>query len=634
MADVTIDNGSDLAGQLELFEASAEADASAAEQALARPASHTSNLPPQIKRVWVQNFKGYERFDVRLGRFNVLVGANNAGKSTLLQAIDLIYALLKIHSESGRLASSGRLLPPGILPVATLRDLFHNGVWRTGNEYVPAVVGAEFIDGSRVEFGIRLLFGNGNSRVREQVGMTDSRLATLLSHPAVWVPSAVGIVREEEYRTAARRTGLISGGRHNEVLRNLLYGLKQESPDRFDRLQSILQARFNGQLAGVTFDEALDQFVSTDFASSKGAQHDLFSAGAGFVQVVQLLAFVLNGSASIVLLDEPDAHLHSSLQRVVIEILDELAASESFQVVLATHSKEIINFVDPTRLILIEDSSSTAEPVGDAVTPMTILRSMGDIDNVDAYSFVKNRRCLFVEGQSDLTILGRFAATLKNRSFTGDDRVVAVAAGGVDKFDHVRQLEVLERILGASIHTLQVRDRDAMIDDDRQQIIDAAPRPMHVLLLDSIESYLIHPRVIGRVIDEIASERGMDVRASEDEVRELAMEATESLRDDTIDRIATKYIEIARSNNMMVVANQANPKAREALAAAWDTLEERLTLVSGKRLLALIRSRVQNAYGVNFGNERLAESFDEDEIPEEIKGVLSRVAELSSMDRA
>lgn len=603
-----------------------------ASQALVRPASHTSDRPPAIRRVWIENFKGYKSFEVSLGRFNVLVGANNAGKSTLLQAVDLIFALLKLHADNGRLSSSGRLLPPGVVPVATLRDLFYMGVWRVRNEYVPAVVGAEFSDGSKVEFGIRLLFGNGNSQVREQIGMSESRLAALLSHPAVWVPSAVGIVRDEEYRTAARRTGLITAGRHNEVLRNLLVGLKRYEPQRFDRLQDILQARFKGQLASVDFDESLDQFVSTDYASANGSQHDLFSAGAGFVQIVQLLAFVLSGSSSIVLLDEPDAHLHSSLQRVVIEILDELAESESFQVVLATHSKEIINFVDPTRLILIEDGASAAEPVGDAVTPMTILRTMGDIDNVDAYAFVKNKRCLFVEGQSDLSILGRLAATVGNHSFTGDGRVVAVATGGVDKFDHVRQLDVLEQILGSNIHTLQVRDRDAMLEEDRAAIVASAKRAIHVLELDSIESYLVNPTVISRVINEIAEERGKTVAADPSEVERVAMEVSAAMRDDTIDRISTKFQELERLlRGGFVQPNVANPKARAALDAGWDSLPGRLRLVSGKRLLAGIRAKIQTVYGVNFGNERLAEAFKATEIDQELLDILKRIAALNEI---
>ena len=42
------------------------------------------------------------------------------------------------------------------------------------------------------------------------------------------------------------------------------------------------------------------------------------------------------------------------------------------------------------------------------------------------------------------------------------------------------------------------------------------------------------------------------------------------------------------------------------VASLWDSLDDRLTLVSGKKLLSALRERIQDAYKVNFGNERLA----------------------------
>ncbi len=54
---------------------------------------------------------------------------------------------------------------------------------------------------------------------------------------------------------------------------------------------------------------------------------------------------------------------------------------------------EVINFIDPTRLIFVQPGESEAAPMSDEVTPMTVLHSLGAIDNVDAFALVKNRRC-------------------------------------------------------------------------------------------------------------------------------------------------------------------------------------------------------------------------------------------------
>jgi hypothetical protein len=381
-------------------------------------------------------------------------------------------------------------------------------------------------------------------------------------------------------------------------------------------------------LSDAEFNEAIDQFVSAGYTSESGAAHDLFSAGAGFIQVVQLLAFVLSPDASIVLLDEPDAHLHSSLQRVVVEILDEIAVAESMQVVMATHSKEIINFVDPTRLILVENGTAKAEPVNADVTPMTILKSMGDIDNVDAYALVKNRRCIFVEGTSDEAILGRFASTLGIHAFTGDDRVIVMPTGGVDKFEHIRQLDVIESLLGGDLKSIQLRDRDCLPDEDRETLQEKSKRPMVVLERDCIESLLISADVITRAIKDIAEERSKDVDVNADDVTAMIMNATDILRDETHDRVADRLQVLARAQGEQLATNRANPAARELVAENWADVDSRLKFVSGKRLLGIVRQQIQETYGITFGNERLAETFTAAEIPTEIVDFLSKVRDI------
>ncbi|MGH2878385.1 MAG: ATP-dependent nuclease [Solirubrobacteraceae bacterium] len=622
----------DASGQSEsqlTLEIDQDTDGETAQAALASPAPVTPGRPPGLQRVWLKRFKQFEDFTLELGRFNVLVGANNSGKSTLLQAIDLLHSLLKLHREGDRLATAGRYVPAGVLPVASIKDLFWQRQTRSGNDNLAVTIGAEYTDGTRVEFGIRHLFGNMNAHVTNHNGIEGERLDELIGHRAVWVPSSVGIVPDEEYRTAARRTSLIFGGRHNEVLRNLLFQLKDTHSDRFDQLIAILEERFGARLEDVGFDETQDEYVRADFASGTNVRHDLYSAGSGFIQVVQLLAFVMTQSPSIVLLDEPDAHLHSSLQRAVIEILEDIGRDEGYQIVIATHSKEIINFIDPSRLIFVRPGDSSSAPMSEEVTPVEMLRSLGAVDSVDAVAIVRNRRCLFVEGISDVSILGRFAASLGNRALTGDDRVVVVSTGGADRFGHVEQLDVFEQMLGTAIASLEIRDRDGRIDEHREEVITRATRDLHLLERDSIESYLLVPVVIARVIREVASERSRQISVTPDEIEATLLELTDDMRQAATDRIADRY-----TNDRWHLASErasvsiANEKAREYVDTNWSDLTARLRVVSGKKLLSSLRAWIQLTYSVNFGNERLAEGFAADDIPGEIKDILDRVSAL------
>lgn len=578
----------------------------------------------RVARLWVQNFKGYEDFEVTLGDFNVLAGANNSGKSTLLQAADLVFRLVDLHRQGNHLVS-GRNVPPAILPIARLRDLWHGQRYRVRNAFVPAVVGAEFQDGALVEFGIIGPFAAANSRLIRSVGIDETHLNTLAARPAVWVPSSVGIVRDEEYRPPARRQGLIAAGRHNEILRNELFDLSRRSAE-FAELQRLLQTYFGGQLGSVRFNDLVDQFVTVEY-SEPAAQHDLYSVGAGFLQVLQLLSFILSRSPGVILLDEPDAHLHSSLQRTVIDVLDDLSRTRQMQVVLSTHSKEIINYVDPSRLILIEKGAARASGLGEAATQLTILKSLGEIDSVDAYALVRNKRCLFVEGPTDIAIVERLAARLGLTMFAGDDRVVIIPTGGADRFEHVQQLTVFEGVLGAPIASYGLRDRDGRTDDSRQALMDTAVRPLHVLELDSIESYLVEPRVLARVVASVSTERGSAACPSDEEIETIALEMSDDLKVTALDRAAERYVQDQfRASRAHPSVPEANAAARALVEANWTSLQARLRVLPGKLFLGRLRSRLQADYGVSFGNPRLVEEFAPDEIHPELIDALRAVA--------
>ena len=59
---------------------------------IAAPATGLGDITTALRtrRLWLRNFKGFVDFEVTLGEFNVLAGANNSGKSTILQGTDLL----------------------------------------------------------------------------------------------------------------------------------------------------------------------------------------------------------------------------------------------------------------------------------------------------------------------------------------------------------------------------------------------------------------------------------------------------------------------------------------------------------------------------------------------------------------
>jgi hypothetical protein len=195
----------------------------------------------------------------------------------------------------------------------------------------------------------------------------------------------------------------------------------------------------------------------------------------------------------------------------------------------------------------------------------------------------------------------------------------------------VKQLDVFEAMLGNPVGSLELRDRDGMTDDHRDKVVAAAERPLLVWELDSIESYLIGPTVIARVVNEIAVERALTVEVTEAEIEKTIDESCEELKTTALDRLGQRFTEdVWRHSGERIGVPRANEAARAMIDENWQTIEGKLRVVSGKQLLSVIRRMIQDAYGVNFGNERLAEAFVQEEVPAEIAEALRRVAELDA----
>jgi predicted ATPase len=581
--------------------------------------------PLKLRSIRARNILGFEDTEVHLADFNVLVGINNSGKSSLMRLIAFAQTLIRLHYERTQgdkvVLATGRNIDDNLLPVPHVRDLWFRGVRRVGNVWTMAELELEFETGTRVGFGLKPPFGHATSRITGP----DTRLPAddfqrLASFPIVYVPSSVGIVDREEYRTPARIGSLIAGGRAHEVLRNLLLHLHEAG--NLDDVRNVLREYFGGIISDVSFDLSSDQFISVTY--EEDSQHELFSAGAGFLQVLQLVTFIVHEKPGILLVDEPDAHLHSSLQRLVVDVLRRWSADSGFQVLLATHSKEIVNYVDADELLVVDRRQPVLTGLGEHESAISVLNSLGAIDSVDAYQVVATRKVVLVEGATDPRVLRLLAAKRGSHVFEGGSRIVVIETGGESTPAARSDLAIVERIIDRPLRSLQIRDRDARLDGHVHATEDAAPRPLHVWRRDAIESYLVVPATLARLVVE---RRGGDVAAVETAIQAFVEECTNELRDETLDRAATKYRhEVIQFEGRNVEPAEANRAARQAM----DDRDTLIRLTRGKDLLARVRGRIADAYGgVSFGNVAILKEMTHEEVDPEMWSVLAQIEALA-----
>lgn len=133
---------------------------------------------------------------------------------------------------------------------------------------------------------------------------------------------------------------------------------------------------------------------------------EVYWAGFGFQVWLQILTH-LTGAATdnVLVVDEPEIYLHPDLQRRLFQLLK----NSNKQVILATHSAEIVNEADHEDVVLVNRVKKTATRVSDADSLQEALNSIGSAQNIHLARLTKGRRILFLEGD-DYRLLRRFAS--------------------------------------------------------------------------------------------------------------------------------------------------------------------------------------------------------------------------------
>ena len=120
-----------------------------------------------------------------------------------------------------------------------------------------------------------------------------------------------------------------------------------------------------------------------------------------------LTHLIQSNESALFLIDEPDIYLHPDLQRQLLDLLRNLGPD----ILIATHSTEIINEAEADDIILINKNRTSARRIREPSELRQVFTALGSNINPILTQLAKTRRALFVEGY-DFQILSRFAQKL------------------------------------------------------------------------------------------------------------------------------------------------------------------------------------------------------------------------------
>ena len=306
----------------------------------------------KVKSIRIQRFKNLEDVQLELGDVNVLVGANNAGKSAVLQAIQFTVS-------AAQCVDSRRLTPRANYHTATVAptDLYYSPVDEVMSLSIGKPLTQNIDDGIRLDcelaaedeedhhFYVIVAKGkNGNLAVRTDGKQLWDDLSSLDRPFSMYVPGLAGIASHEAYVTPAAVRKAAARGHGNAVLRNVLWQLNHDAT-RWTRFCEQLASVFPGYSVDLQHEPQTDELVHA-FVTFSGHRLPLGLAGAGLLQVVQIMAYMNLYAPALLLLDEPDSHIHPDKQRLLLAVVQDWAADNGTRVLIATHSRHLLDTME------------------------------------------------------------------------------------------------------------------------------------------------------------------------------------------------------------------------------------------------------------------------------------------------
>ena len=571
-----------------------------------------------LTKLELKNFRCFQHHTLEIEPKSLIVGKNNAGKSTCVEALRLVSLVTeRMKNLQFRPAPRAFDLPArckGFCPSLESIEIHKECLFHRYGE-PPAMVTATFSNKSRIEIHI----GDGmllHALVYDQAGhIANTRaLVEAASIPRVSILPQIGPVQETEtrlnddYVRASVQTSRASLHFRNQIR------IFQESVTDF---KTLVASTWPGlQISGLELPEMLEKDGRISLIVRDGDfSSEIAWMGHGVQMWLQVIWFLTrNQSSSVLILDEPDVYMHADLQRKLVRML----LQDKRQFIIATHSPEMLAEVEPESVIVLNRKRRYSKSATSTGEIQELLRHVGSVHNLSLARLGIYNRILLVEGDDVLT-LKLFQNACDPAAATPIDAIPSSDIGGWSKWPSVLVLaDFFRKNTGENIRIFCVLDRDYHTDEEiakRMKEAEQAGVVLYVWSAKELENYALCPGAIARVI---SSETGMPVTSKT--VEDVINVAVNELMEETVD----SYSEFIRLRDKLG-ANKSNPLARQVVMSRRKDLGA-ANVVSGKQLFSRAAKWAQDNHKVCLNLRKVIRAFRTNEVPTEVRRAISEIA--------
>jgi ABC-type transport system involved in cytochrome c biogenesis ATPase subunit len=567
-----------------------------------------------LTRLQVKNFKNLEEIDIELGERVLLIGPNNSGKTSALQALVLWETGLRKWLEKRAEAAEAPQKRPGVTinrkdliaapaPEAKLfwRNLRvrsqrrENGKPKTDNILIDISVSGIY-KGRQWEIPLEFDYANPESFYcrpsRSRGSVEDVAWKAAKEVQVAFLPPMSGLAAEEDRLQSGSIHKRIGEGRTAEVLRNLCFEVHQKGESegaQWGEMTEQIERLFGVKLLPPQILAVSGQIVM--HYRERDVELDLSCSGRGLQQTLLLLAYLHAHPSSVLLLDEPDAHLEILRQRQIYEVLEATARATGGQIIAASHSEVLLAEAAGRDIVIaflgkphrIDNRGSSQ-----------LQKALRDIPWDQYAQAAQTGWVLYLEGSTDLEILRRMAEVLEHPAAQALQRpfVRYVSNNPSAARDHFHGLkEALPELVGVAVF-------------DRLEVLAPSNGGLTILQWsrNEIENYLDYPDSLRRYASCVQPGEGPlieeGIRVQQIEAMDAAIAGvSNSLRTlkkpgpespdlkastDFLEPVFANYYETLRLPNQMrktnfhelarfIPSNRIDSEVVEKLDAIWGT---------------------------------------------------------------
>ncbi len=385
-----------------------------------------------IQTIQIKNFKAFQDVTINLNSdVNIFTGKNNSGKTTILEAVALWHECFNklIDQTATNYEKYLSFSEVNSVRIPNCEDIFYQQKKRNKIEIIVLLkreeislnIGFEIASSGSI-YVIKVL--NSSSHDFEEF----RDIFVHIPFPiGLYYASPVSIIRQQErFVTNPQILESIQIRESVSVIRNRLYSLYYNQQDL-----SLYQS-FLTDLSYVLFDnrEKINFYIESDIRQDtkviinftihpRDTEKDLSLLGSGTLQVIEILLNLYSSERlsafDLILLDEPDSHIHYDIQKRLLSILTKFSQQRN-QLLITTHNEALIRSSDLHHLFHLENTANhfyqslnntqiqNLDPRFKGIYPMAtnpIISSLGNTNGLDFINAIEADRLIFVEGQDD-----------------------------------------------------------------------------------------------------------------------------------------------------------------------------------------------------------------------------------------